>query len=125
MVELNDIISDEGLEALASRAENLYILTGDPGLTWSNIATLSCGTKASPTISAPQDRSLGGREAIISNFTDGLVICTGTKIATHWAVTDDSETTVLVSQELSESFEVVNGEIFSLTEISVAFADPT
>lgn len=122
MAALNDVVFDNGLSQLNSLTENLYILSGDPGLTWGNIATLGLGSKAGPTVSAQADRGAGGREVTISAITDGSVTATGT--ASHYALTDDSATLILASGALSSSQGVTNGNPFTLTELKIGIPDP-
>lgn len=122
MAALNDKVFDSGLNILDTDTEKLYILSGDPGLTWSNIAALALGNKATPAISAPGDRGAGGREVTVSAITDGSVTATGT--ATHYALTDDSETAILASGALSASQAVTSGNTFTLTEFKIGIPDP-
>lgn len=122
MAALNNLIFDNGLSQLNSLTENLYILSGDPGLTWSNIAALGLGSKALPTVSVPADRGAGGREVTVSAITDGNVTSTGT--ATHYALTDDSGTEILASGSLSSSQAVTSGNTFTLTEFNIGIPDP-
>ena len=122
MAALADQIFDSGLNQFNSLTENLYILSGDPGLTWGNIATLGLGSKAAPTVSVAADRAGGGREVTISAITDGNVTATGT--ASHYALTDDSATTILASGSLSASQSVTSGNTFTLTEFTIGIPDP-
>ena len=122
MASLNDLVFDDGLNVLDNNTENLYILSGDPGVVWASLAALILGDKAAPTIAAPSDRGAGGREVIISAITDGDVTATGT--ATHWALTDDSATEILASGELASSQAVTSGNVFTLTQFTIGVPDP-
>lgn len=122
MASLNDVVYDNGLSQLDTATENLVILSADPGLTWGNIATYLLGTKATPTISAPGDRTAGGREVTISAITDGAISATGT--ASHYALTDDSATLILASGSLSSSQAVTSGSTFTTTEFKIGIPDP-
>lgn len=122
MAALNDKVFDSGLNILDTDTEKLYILSGDPGLTWSNIAALALGNKATPAISAPADRGAGGREVTVSAIADGTVTKTGT--ATHYALTDDNLTLILASGALSASQAVTSGNTFTLTEFKIGIPDP-
>lgn len=121
MASLHDDVFDNGLSALTN-TENLYILSADPGLTWSNIASLGLGSKAAPTVGAIGDRTGGGRKRTVSAITDGSVTATGT--ATHYALTDDSLTKILASGPLAASQGVTNGNPFTLTAFDVGIPDP-
>ena len=122
MAALHNDVFDNGLSSIDDNTENLHILSADPGLTWSNIATYLLGTKATPTINVPSDRSAGGREIIIDAISDGIVL--GTDTATHFALTDDSEEKILVSGELAASQAVTSGNAFTLTSFTVGIPDP-
>jgi hypothetical protein len=122
MPALHNDVFDDGLNALTNNTENLHILSLDPGVVWANIAAGLLGTKAAPTISAPADRTAGGREVTLSATTLGQVNTTGT--ATHFALTDDSADTVLVSGPLDESQVVTAGNTFALPEITIGIPDP-
>lgn len=122
MAALSDNVFDNGLSYIDTYAENLVILSADPGLTWANIATYLLGTKAAPTIAAPADRTGGGRQVTVSAITDGSVSATGT--ATHWAITDDSATEILATGALSASQAVTSGNTFTLTQFEIGIPDP-
>lgn len=119
---LHNDVYDNGLSVLTSNTETVYLLSADPGLTWANIANYALGSKSSPSVSSPADRTSGGREVTISEITDGTTDTTGT--ATHYAVTDDSASKIFVSQALSPSKEVVSGNDFTLGEITVGIPGP-
>jgi hypothetical protein len=119
--QFNNIVYDAALEYIDDNTETLHILTGDPGVTWSNIASLGIGSKASPTINVPEDAT-SGRKIVIPAITDGNV--TGTDTATHFALTDDTGTEILVSQALDSSQAVTSGNTFTLTEIEINIPDP-
>ena len=122
MPALHDDVFDNGLNYIDTYTEKLYILKADPGLTWSSIATHAVGNKATPEIAASADRSGGGREVVVSAITDGTV--TATETATHFALTDDSETKILVSGALAASQGVTSGNVFTLTQFAIGIPDP-
>ena len=83
MPALHDDVFDSGLVQLrlkvnSGQVEKLHITSADPGLTYSSVTTNTLGNKNTPTISAPGDRTAGGREVTISAITDGSVTATGT-----------------------------------------------
>jgi hypothetical protein len=122
MAALHDDVFDNGLSTIDDSTENLYLLSADPGITWADIATYTLGSKATPSIAIPSDRDGGGREVIVSAITDGSVTATGT--ATHFALTDDSASKVLVSGAISAAQVVTSGNVFTLTEFTVGIPDP-
>ena len=124
MAALGNDVFDSGLNILTNNSEKLVILSADPGLVYSNIAANSLGSKVSPTVSVPADRSGGGREVTISAISDGNVVCTGTVTATHFALVDDTNSRILASQVLNASQAVTNGNTFSLTALTIGIPDP-
>ena len=122
MSALANQIFDNGLNHLANNTERLYLLSADPGLTWANIAAYTLGHKISPSIASPTDRGAGGREVVVLAITDGLV--TGTGDATHYALTDNSESLIFVSGALDATLSVTNGGVFAVEEFAIGIPDP-
>ena len=122
MAALGNQIFDNGLNHLANNTERLYLLSADPGLTWANIASYALGYKSGPSIASPTDRGTGGREVVVSAITDGLVTATGD--ATHYALTDNSESLIFVSGALDATLSVTNGGVFAVEEFAIGIPDP-
>ena len=122
MAYLADEVLDNGLSYLTTYTENIYICNADPGGTWANIASYAIGSKSSPTVASPSDRTAGGREVVISAFTDGSA--TATDDATHYAITDDSATKILASSTLSSTLSVTSSGSFGLESFAIGIPDP-
>jgi len=122
MAWLGNEVLDAALNLIDSTTENLYICSQEPTTFAGASSTYKLGVKATPTISASGDRGAGGREITISAITDGSVTATGT--ATHWALTDDSGSVLLVTGALSASQSVTSGNTFTLTECTIGIPDP-
>ena len=123
MTMLHDDIYDNGLGQLETIVENFYLCNADPELTWANIASYAVGSKAAPTISAPQDRAGGdGREVVVSAILDGTA--SASDMATHFALTDDSETKVLVSGPVETNINLTNGFSFTTSEFAIGIPGP-
>ena len=122
MAYLSDSVFDNGLSYITNNTENLYLLSADPELIWSNITTYAIGSKATPSISSPSDRTGGGREVIISAVTDGNGTSTGS--ATHFALTDDSNTEIIASNSLAIPISVTSGGSFETESFTVGIPDP-
>ena len=118
---LHNDVFDNGLSTLTSNVETLYILSADPGLTWTNIATYALGSKSGPTVASPSDRSAGGRKVVVSAITDGTVSATGT--ATFFALTDDSASKILAAGGMTSQV-VTSGNPFTFSELRVGIPDP-
>lgn len=128
MTALHNDVFDNGLNTLTNNTEKLWLLTADPGLTFANIATYACGYKTSPTVGSPEDGdSDGGRKVTVSAITDGVVSVSdsdGDATATHFALTDDSESKILATRALSSGQVVTDGNTFTLTEFDIGIPDP-
>lgn len=121
MAFIADKVFDSGLTVLNTDTENLYICSAEPTTFTQASSTNKLGTKAAPTVSAPQDGATDGRRVVVSAITDGTVGATGT--ATHWALTDDSLSLLLATGALSASQAVTSGNTFTLDAISVTVRD--
>ena len=119
---LHDDVFDSGLSVLDTLVENLYICSTLPTTFTEASSTYKLGTKASPTVSAPGDRTGGGRKVTVSAITDGTVSATGT--AGFYALTDDSASKLLAQGDLSSTQAVTNGNTFTLTAFDIGIPDP-
>ena len=86
--------------------------------------TYSLGVKTSITIGAAGDKSGGGRESVVPEITDGVVSCTGSVSATHWAITNGSDTLVAAGT-LSAPQTVTDGNTFTLAAFAIGIPDAT
>lgn len=122
MAFLHDDIFDTGLSQLTTVVENLYICSAEPTTFTEASSTYKLGTKASPSISGPADRTGGGREVTCAAISDGTVDSTGN--ASWFALTDDSLSKLLVTQQLASAQDVTSGNPFTLTEFDIGIPDP-
>ena len=120
---LHDDILDAALNVIDNNVEYLYICSAQPTTFAEASSTYALGNKAAPAIGAPTNGDLSGRKVVVSAITDGVV--TGTDTATWIALTDNSESKLLVAQELSASQGVTSGNTFTLTEFDITIPDPT
>lgn len=124
MAYLNDEVFDSGLDWLDTNGTRLDICSQEPA-TYGEATTdgtYSLGYKTGISIAAPSDRSGGGREVVISAITDGTV--TDTDTATHWAITNGSDTLVATGA-LSAGQAVTDGNVFTLEEFAIGIPDPS
>ena len=122
MAFLSDNVLDLGVDYIDDFTETLHICSAAPS-SYANVATVSLGSKATPTVGVPENGASSGRRVIISAITDGTVSATGT--ATHWAIVKDSATSELLAwQTLSASQVVTSGNTFTLDAISITIPDP-
>ena len=122
MATLGDRVFDNGLTVLDTEANRLDITSQEATTYAGATSTYTLGNKTTPTIGAPADRSGGGREVTVSAITDGTV--TGTGTATHYAITDTSNTRLLATGALTASQGVTSGNTFTLTSFKIGIPDP-
>lgn len=120
---LADRVFDNGLTVLDTEATHLYICSALPTTFTEASSTYALGSKATPTVGAPADRSGGGREVTVSAITDGAVSASGT--ASHWALTDNTNSRLLAAGTLSANQAVTNGNPFTLTSFKIGVPDPS
>ena len=119
---LHNDVYDNGLAPLTTLVENLYICLQQPTTFAEASSTYKLGTKATPTITGPADKSGGGREVTVGAISDGAVQATGT--ATHFALCDNSASKLLAAGDLAASQAVTNGNSFSLTSFKIGIPAP-
>lgn len=122
MAFMTDNAYDALLNYVRDNGGTLHICSQQPTNYTEATSTYSLGSKASPTIGAPQNAAGSGREVVVSAITDGSVTATGT--ASHWAIVKDSATTeLLVSDALASSQVVTNGNPFTLPSFAIRVPD--
>ena len=120
---LHDRVFDNGLTVLDTEADKLYIDSTQATTYTEAITTYALGVKNTPTVSAPADRTGGGREVTVSAITDGSV--TGTGTAGFFALVDSANTRLLAAGPLSATQSVTSGNTFTLTSFKIGIPDPT
>lgn len=119
-----DAAYDALLNYIQSNAESLRICSALPGTYAEATSTYLLGTKTSPTVGTPADRSPNGREITVSAISDGSITVTGT--ASHWALVKDSATAALLcAGDLASTQGVTNGNTFTLTSFTIGVPDVT
>lgn len=121
MAYLNDRVLDLGLTVLDTEANRLDICSQEPNSYAAATSTYTLGNKTSLSVGAPADRSPDGRKVTIAAISDGTV--TGTGTATHWALTDTSNSRLLATGALSASQGVTSGNTFTLGAFDVGIPD--
>lgn len=118
-----DRVFDNGLTVLDTEANRLDVCSQQPTTYTEATSTYTLGNKTSPTISAPGDRTGGGRKVTVSAITDGDVTATGT--ATHWAITDTVNSRLLATNALSASQALGStANTFGLPAFDIGHPDP-
>ncbi len=124
MAFLIDNVFDSGLSYVQSNGTRLDICSDEPTNYTQATSTLSLGNKTSITVGAVADHTPDGRKVEVPAFTDGSVTGIGTQTATHWALTNGTDT-LIATGSLSVSQSVTNGNTFTLTAITIALRDAT
>ena len=120
MAFINDEVFDQGLDYADTNGTRLDITSTDPGGTYATVTGNTLGNKTSYNVQATSNGATDGRRVIGASFTDGSV--TGTGTATHWAITNGTDT-VIASGALTSSQAVTSGNTFSLDAISITIRD--
>lgn len=123
MASINDRVLDEGLSTLSTEANRVDITSAESTTFAEASSTQTLGNTTSITISSPADRTGGGRKVTLSAISGGSVTATGT--ATHYAITDTTNSRLLVTGALTASQSVTTGNTFSLEALDVGIPDPS
>ena len=123
MATIADRVLDNGLTVLDTEANRVDVTSQEATTYAEATSTYTLGNSTSVTISAPTDRSGGGRKVTMSAISDGSV--TGTGTATHYAIVDTSNSRLLVTGSLTASQSVTSGNTFSLEALDVGIPDPS
>jgi hypothetical protein len=122
MATLADRVYDNGLTVLDTEANRVDICSQEPATYAAATSTYTLGNTTSISISAPTDGDTSGRKVTLSAISNGSVTATGT--ATHYAITDTSNSRLLATGSLSSSQSVTSGNTFSLTAVDIEIPDP-
>jgi len=122
MAFLNDRVFDNGLAVLDTEANAVYINSQEATTYAQATSTYALGNSTSISISAPSDRSGGGRKVTLSAVSAGSV--TGTGTVTHYALVDTTNNRLLATSTLSSSQAVTSGNTFSLSSLDIGIPNP-
>jgi len=118
MAFLDDSTLDAALQVIRDATTPVLHLCSQEPTTYTEAATTyTLGNKSAPTITAQADASPDGRKVEISTFTDGSI--TGTGTATHWALVDANDSTLLATVAVPSSQAVTSGNDLQLTSAIV------
>lgn len=118
---LADYVLDLALAYLDTSANRLDICSQEPTTYAAATSTYTLGNNTSLSVGAPADAPGGGRQVTVAAITDGSV--TGTGTATHWAISDTSNSRLLATNALSASQSVTSGNTFTLTSFTIRLPD--
>ena len=123
MASIADRVLDNGLTVLDTEASRFDICSQEPTTYAQATSTYTLGNTTSISIGAPADRTGGGRKVTLSAISGASV--TGTGTATHYAITDTTNSRLLVTGSLTASQSVTSGNTFSLEALDVGIPDPS
>lgn len=123
MASIADRVLDNGLTVLDTEANRVDVTSQEATTYAEATSTYTLGNSTSISISAPADRTGGGRKVTLSAIAGGSV--TGTGTATHYAIVDTANSRMLVTGSLSASQSVTTGNTFSLDALDVGIPDPS
>lgn len=121
MPYLNDFVLDAALSVLDTDANRLDICSQEPTNYAGATSTYTLGNKTGISVGSPADRTPNGRRVTIAAIVDGDV--TGTGTASHWAISDTSNSRLLAAGSLSASQAVTTGNIFTLAAFDIGIPD--
>lgn len=123
MATIADKVLDDGLNTLTNDANRVDITSQEATSYTDATSTSTLGNTTSITISSPADRTGGGRKVTLSAISGGSVTATGT--ATHYSISDTTNSILLVTGSLTASQSVTSGNTFSLEALDVGIPDPS
>ena len=124
MASIADYVLDAALSKLDTEANRVDICSSEPTTYTAATSTASLGNTTSITISAPTDGDTSGRKVTLSAISGASV--TGSGTATHFAISDTSNSRLLATGSLSGGGQsVTSGNTFSLTAVDVEIPDPS
>lgn len=123
MATIADKVLDDGLNTLTNDANRVDITSQEATSYTDATSTSTLGNTTSITISSPADRTGGGRKVTLSAISGGSVTATGT--ATHYSISDTTNSILLVTGSLTASQSVTSGNTFSLESLDVGIPDPS
>ena len=123
MASIGDRVLDNGLSVLSSEASRVDICSQEPTTYAEATSTYTLGNTTSITIASPSDRTGGGRKVTRSAVSPVSVPATGP--ATHYSITDTTNSRLLVTGSLTASQSVASGNTFSLESLDIGIPDPS
>ena len=123
MASIADRVLDNGLTILDTEATRVDITSQEATTYAEATSTYTLGNATSISISAPADRTGGGRKVTLAAVSGGSV--TGTGNATHFAISDGSNSRLLVTGSLAAPQSVTTGNTFAVAALDIGIPDPS
>lgn len=123
MATLDNSVFDSGLNTLTNNANRIDVTSQEATTYAEATSTYTLGNSTSASAGSAADRTGGGREVEVGAISDGSI--TGTGTATHYALVDTTNSTLLVTGSLTASQSVTSGNTFSLAAFKIGIPDPS
>ena len=123
MATVGDRVLDNGLTTLDTEANAVHLNSQEASSYASATSTHTLGNATSISISAPADRTGGGRKVTLSAISNGTVTANGN--ATHYSIVDTTNSRLLVTGALTQQQSVTANNTFSLASLDIAIPDPS
>lgn len=120
MARISSYLLDAMLSKLDTEATHIYICSAEPTTFAQATTTYMLGSKSGIAISAPADRTPNGREVTLSAISDGVTTNSG--LATHFAITDNTNSRLLYSAALSANQNLTAGNPWTSNSIKLYLA---
>lgn len=122
MASIADYVLDAALTKLDTEANRVDITSQEVTTYTEATSTYTLGNSTSVSFGAPQDGDTSGRKVTSAAISDGSV--TGSGTASHYAITDTSNSRLLVTGSLTTSQSVTSGNTFTIAAFDVEIPDP-
>jgi hypothetical protein len=119
MAFLNDEVFDQGLDWVVANGTRLEICSQEPATYAEATSTYTLGN-ATVSTGVTQDNSTNGRKVVVPAVS-GMSV-TGTETATHWALSNGSNTLVAAGS-LSASQSVTSGNTIDTAAFDIIIED--
>ena len=116
MAYLNPRVLDLGLNVLTTETTRLHFCSAEP-TNYAQAVSLSLGSKASPTVGAPADRTPSGRKVTIAAVSDGAATAAGD--ITHFALVDGTNSRLLAAGTVAAARSAVSADTITSTAFDV------
>jgi|TARA_Y200000002_G_C22559117_1_gene611672 hypothetical protein len=125
MSSIADRVLDSGLTTLDTEANRIDLTSAESTTFAEATSSQTLGNATSISISAPADRTAsgGGRKVTLSAVSGGSITASGT--ATHFAISDTTNSRLLVTGALTASQSVTSGNTFALSSLDIGIPDPS
>jgi len=124
-LKFSDRLFDYGLDVLDLEADRVDICSTEPDTYAEATSTYSLGYKAitrGSVCGSPGNGTPSGRKSTMAAVVGGSV--TGTGTAAYLAISDTTNSRLLATAPLDDSYSVVKDNLFGLTAIDFTFLDP-